>query len=98
VRLDSNDYSAHLCVIGRRIDIDLHRVRVFCDGRLVADHERLWAKHQTIHDPNAWPPVGAELVIHGCGLQRFGWWLSGMIVGRGGSTAVSPLPGGHGLV
>ena len=53
VRLDGNDYSVHPSVIGRRIDItaDLHRVRVFCDGRRVADHERVWAKHQTIHDP-----------------------------------------------
>jgi transposase len=43
VRLDGNDYSVHPCVIGRRIDItaDLHRVRVFCDGRPVADHERI---------------------------------------------------------
>jgi transposase len=50
VRLDSNDYSVHPAVIGRRIDVqaDLHRVLVFCDGRLVADHERVWAKHQTI--------------------------------------------------
>jgi transposase len=54
VRLDGNDYSVHPGVIGRRIDItaDLHRVRVFCDGRLVADHERIWAKHQTLHDPD----------------------------------------------
>jgi transposase len=53
IRLDSNDYSVHPAVIGRRIEIaaDLARVRVFCDGRLVADHERLWAKHQTISDP-----------------------------------------------
>jgi transposase len=53
VRLDGNDYSVHPSVIGRRIDItaDLHRIRVMCDGRLVADHERIWAKHQTIHDP-----------------------------------------------
>jgi transposase len=53
VRLDANDYSVHPSVIGRRIDItaDLHRVRVFCDGRLVADHQRSWAKHQTIHHP-----------------------------------------------
>jgi transposase len=53
VRLDGNDYSVHPSVIGRRIDVtaDLHRVRVLCDGRLVADHERIWAKHQTIHDP-----------------------------------------------
>ena len=54
VRLDGNDYSVHPGVIGRRIDIsaDLHRVRVFCDGRLVADHERIWAWHQTISDPD----------------------------------------------
>lgn len=54
VRLDSNDYSVHPGVIGRRIDIhaDLGRVRVFCDGRQVADHERVWAKHQTISAPD----------------------------------------------
>ena len=52
VRLDSNDYSVHPGVIGRRIEVtaDLGRVRVFCDGRLVADHQRVWAKHQTISD------------------------------------------------
>lgn len=53
VRLDSNDYSVHPSVIGRRIEViaDLHRVRVICEGRLVADHERIWAWHQTISDP-----------------------------------------------
>ncbi|HEV2087930.1 MAG TPA: IS21 family transposase [Cryptosporangiaceae bacterium] len=53
IRLDSNDYSVHPAVIGRRIEViaNLHRVRVICDGRLVADHERVWAKHQTITDP-----------------------------------------------
>jgi transposase len=53
VRLDSNDYSVHPGVIGRRIEIsaDLARVRVFCEGRMVADHERLWAWHQSITDP-----------------------------------------------
>jgi transposase len=52
-RVDGNDYSIHPAVIGRRIEIvaDLTRVRVFCDGRTVADHERLWAWHQTISDP-----------------------------------------------
>ena len=50
VRLDSNDYSVHPSVIGRRIEViaDLDRVRVFCDGRLVADHDRVWARHQII--------------------------------------------------
>ncbi len=50
VRLDGNDYSVHPAVIGRRVEIvaDLARVRVLCDGRPVADHERIWARHQTI--------------------------------------------------
>jgi transposase len=53
VRLDSNDYSVHPGVIGRRIEVvaDLDRVRVHCDGKVVADHERVWARHQTITDP-----------------------------------------------
>jgi hypothetical protein len=40
-------------VIGRRIEVvtDLDRVRAFCDGRPVADHIRVWARHQTITDP-----------------------------------------------
>jgi transposase len=53
VRLDGSDYSADPAVIGRRVEItaDLHRVRVLCDGRVAADHERCWARHQTISDP-----------------------------------------------
>ena len=53
VRIDSNDYSVHPVVIGRRIEIiaDLHRVKAVCAGRVVADHERAWAWHQTIADP-----------------------------------------------
>jgi transposase len=53
LRLDGNDYSVHPGVIGRRVELlaDLHRVRVLCDGRVVADHPRLWAKHQTLSDP-----------------------------------------------
>ena len=54
VRLDSNDYSVHPAVIGRRIEVvaDLDRVRVLCEGRVVADHQRVWAWHQTITDPD----------------------------------------------
>jgi transposase len=54
VRVDSNDYSIHPAVIGRRIEIlvDLQRVKAVCDGRVVADHERAWAWHQTIADPD----------------------------------------------
>jgi transposase len=44
IRLDSNDYSVHPAVVGRR-------VWVWCDGRLVADHVRCWARHQTLSDP-----------------------------------------------
>jgi len=53
IRLDSNDYSVHPAVIGRRIEVvaDLARVRVLCEGSVVADHQRIWAKHQTITDP-----------------------------------------------
>jgi transposase len=53
VRFDSNDYSVHPAVIGRRIELvaDLHQIKAFCDGRVVADHERIWAWHQTISDP-----------------------------------------------
>jgi transposase len=53
VRLDSNDYSVHPAVVGRRVEVgaDLERVTVACDGRLVADHGRCWARHQTLSDP-----------------------------------------------
>jgi transposase len=53
VRLDANDYSVHPVAVGRRVEVraDLDRVRVRCEGRLVADHERCWARHQTITDP-----------------------------------------------
>lgn len=53
IRLDGNDYSVDPAVIGRRVEItaDLWRVRVTCDGRAVAGHERCWARHQTITDP-----------------------------------------------
>ena len=40
-------------MIGRRIEVvaDLDRVRAFCDGRLVADHPRVWARHQSLTAP-----------------------------------------------
>jgi hypothetical protein len=43
----------HPGVIGRRVEVvaDLARVRAFCDGKVVADHERIWARHQTLSDP-----------------------------------------------
>ena len=53
LRLDGNDYSVHPAAIGRRVELraDLHQVQVWCDGRQVAAHSRVWAKHQTITDP-----------------------------------------------
>lgn len=54
VRIDSNDYSVHPQVIGRRVEVtaDLARVLVTSGGRVVADHARCWADHQTITDPD----------------------------------------------
>jgi transposase len=53
VRVDGNDYSVHPSVIGRRIEViaDLERVRALCDGKVVADHVRIWAKHQSLTLP-----------------------------------------------
>jgi transposase len=53
VRLDSNDYSVDPAVIGRFVDVtaDLSRVEVRHDGRLVAAHDRVWARGMTITDP-----------------------------------------------
>ena len=53
VRVDGNDYSVNPSVIGRRIEVhaDLARVRSYCDGKVVADHPRAWAKHQSFTLP-----------------------------------------------
>lgn len=53
VRIDSSDYSVDPGVIGRFVDVhaDLTRVEVRHEGRLVAAHDRVWARGQTITDP-----------------------------------------------
>jgi hypothetical protein len=53
VRLDTNDYSVDPTVIGRMVDVaaDLDRVRVRAEGRLVAEHARVWARGTTVTDP-----------------------------------------------
>ena len=40
-------------MIGRLVDITASptRVQVLCDGHLVADHDRSWAKHAVVSDP-----------------------------------------------
>jgi hypothetical protein len=52
VRVDSSDYSVDPAVIGRFVDVtaDLSRVEVRYEGRLVAAHDRVWARGQTITD------------------------------------------------
>jgi transposase len=44
----------HPSAVGRRVLVraDLDRVRVWCEGDVAADHERVWARHQTISDPS----------------------------------------------
>jgi hypothetical protein len=53
VRLDTNDYSVDPAVIGRMVDVaaDLDRVRVRAEGRIVAEHTRVWARGTTVTDP-----------------------------------------------
>jgi hypothetical protein len=52
VRVDSNDYSVDPAVIGRFVDVhaDLTRVEVRHEGRLVAAHDRVWARGLTFTD------------------------------------------------
>ena len=53
VRVDSNDYSVDPTAIGRLVDVtaDLERVRVRLGGRLITEHDRVWARGSTITDP-----------------------------------------------
>jgi transposase len=53
VRLDTNDYSVDPTAIGRMVDVaaDLDRVRVRVEGRVVAEHARVWARGTTVTDP-----------------------------------------------
>jgi hypothetical protein len=53
VRLDTNDYSVDPAVIGRMVEVaaDLDRVRVRAEGRVVAEHTRVWARATTVTDP-----------------------------------------------
>jgi transposase len=54
VRLDANDYSVHPRVIGRRVDVlaDLEQVVITAGEVEVGRHQRCWAPHQTITDPD----------------------------------------------
>jgi transposase len=53
VRLDTCDYSVDPQVIGKFVDVTASPtvVTVFCEGRVVARHERSWAKQAVVADP-----------------------------------------------
>lgn len=53
VRVAASDYSVDPTAIGRMVDVvaDLDRVTVWLDGRIVADHARVWARGSTMTDP-----------------------------------------------
>jgi hypothetical protein len=53
IRLAASDYSVDPAVIGRLVDVTagLDRVTARADGRVVADHARVWARGLTITDP-----------------------------------------------
>lgn len=53
IRVDSCDYSVDPAMIGRFVDVsaDLSRVEARHQGRLVASHERVWARGMTVTDP-----------------------------------------------
>ena len=54
VRVDSSDYSVDPNAIGRQVVVtaDLERVQVRLDGRVVADHRRVWARAHDRHRPS----------------------------------------------
>lgn len=53
VRVDTVDYSVDPQVIGRFVDVTAspETVTVFCDGHVVARHQRSWAKQAVVTDP-----------------------------------------------
>jgi transposase len=53
VRVDTVDYSVDPRVIGRFVDVTASptAVLVFCQGQVVAEHRRSWAKQAVITDP-----------------------------------------------
>jgi hypothetical protein len=52
VRVDTNDYSVDPAHIGRLVSVnaDLERVMVRVDRRVIADHDRVWARRVTVTD------------------------------------------------
>jgi len=61
LNFDSNLYSVHPDVMGCIVQLvaDLNRVRVLCDGKLAASHDRCWARGGTVSDPTHIAATGA---------------------------------------
>jgi Mu transposase, C-terminal domain len=53
VRVDGNDYSVDPAAVGRKVQVaaGLDTVMVNLAGKVVAQHPRCWARHQSITDP-----------------------------------------------
>lgn len=53
VRVDTVDYSVDPRMIGRLVDVtaSMEVVTVFCDGQVVARHDRSWARQGVVTDP-----------------------------------------------
>lgn len=53
VDFDSNRYSLNPAMNGRRVELfaDLNQIRILCDGKLVAAHDRSWALARMIRNP-----------------------------------------------
>ena len=54
IHFDYNEYSVHPHVTGRTVEFlaDLNKVRVLCDGKVAAVHDRAWTRGCTIPDPS----------------------------------------------
>jgi transposase len=62
VRFDANRYSVECAAAGRAVTVRVHaeKLEVLCEERLVGEHERCFARHQTLYDPWHYLPVLAR--------------------------------------
>lgn len=53
IHFDSNEYSVHPASLGHAVELiaNLSKVRVLCDGKVAAEHNRAWTRHRVICDP-----------------------------------------------
>ncbi len=56
IRVDTADYALDPTLIGRFIDVvaSPSQIIVFCNGKIVARHDRSWAKQGVVNDQAAW--------------------------------------------